>query len=270
MTVQTPNLDNTGGRLKKRIALQLTTRIKQCSMLSSGEYLRGVSIGETIHQPGEDRLPEIIGEAHNMTARKPNKRDPNQLDVPAYGEDSFEKVNAVAMLRPTVQAGITIQQYDKNIIPELDLMELIGALSTETRKATDGDLSRADTMLTSQAHALDAIFNSLARRAAQAGGIDQLDAFLKLALRAQSQCRSTWEAISAIQNPPVVYAKQANIAQLQQVNNEVPRAGEKEIPQNELLEDQHGERLDTTTAGTAIEADPAMAALEEVHRSEKS
>ena len=92
---------------------------------------------------------------------------------------------------------------------------------------------------------------------------------MKLALRAQSQCRSTWEEISAIQNPPIS-VRQANIAQLQQVNNGTPRTGEKEIPQNELLEQQHHERLDTTTTGTTIEANPAMAALEAVHGSEDS
>lgn len=197
-----------------------------------------------------------------MTARKSKKRDPNQLDVPAYGDDSLEKALAVAALRPSVQAGITIQQYDKTQLPGLDL---IAALSTQTRSTVDGDLRRGEGILTAQAHTLDAIFNNLASRSVQAGTTDRLAACLKLALRAQSQCRSTWEAISAIKNPPIAYVKQANIAQLEQVNNGLPLAGEKEIPPNELLADQHGERLDTTTTGTTIETDPSMAAMEEVH-----
>ena len=48
---------------------------------------------------------------------------------------------------------------------------------------------------------------------------------MKLALKAQSQCRSTWEVVSAIQNPPIAgYVSQANIAQNQQVNNGAPLA----------------------------------------------
>ena len=40
-----------------------------------------------------------------------------------------------------------------------------------------------------------------------------LDTYLKVALRAQSQCRATWEALGTIQNPPVMgYVRQANIA----------------------------------------------------------
>ncbi len=67
---------------------------------------------------------------------------------------------------------------------------------------------------------LDSIFNSLVQRAINSEYLDHLDRYLKLALRAQSQCRATWETLAAIKNPPIVYAKQANIAQgHQQVNN---------------------------------------------------
>ena len=39
------------------------------------------------------------------------------------------------------------------------------------------------------------------------------EAYLKLGLRAQSQCRATWEVISAIKHPPVAgYVCQANIS----------------------------------------------------------
>ncbi len=76
-------------------------------------------------------------------------------------------------------------------------------------------------MLASQAHTLDAIFNNLARRAINAECLNQFEQYLKLGLRAQSQCRATWEALSAIKNPPVMgYVRQANIAHgPQQVNN---------------------------------------------------
>jgi len=34
--------------------------------------------------------------------------------------------------------------------------------------------------------------------------MNHLGGYLKLALRAQSQCRSTWEGLATIQNPPVM------------------------------------------------------------------
>jgi hypothetical protein len=68
-------------------------------------------------------------------------------------------------------------------------------------------MGRAVAMLTTQAHTLDAIFNNLARRAVNAKYLNNLDIFLKLALRAQSQCRSTWEALSATKNSPVFGTK---------------------------------------------------------------
>ncbi len=104
--------------------------------------------------------------------------------------------------------------------------------------------------------------------------IDNLDSYLKLALRAQSQCRATWEALSAIKNPPVMgYVRQANIAQgPQQVNNtpaatdDASRARENQNLQNKLLEKNDGQRLDTGTTGTAGKADPAMGTVGEVYR----
>ena len=75
--------------------------------------------------------------------------------------------------------------------------------------------------MTTQAHTLDAIFNNLARRTINAEYMDNLDRYLKFALRARSQCRVTWEALATIKNSPVAgYVRQANIAHgPQQVNN---------------------------------------------------
>jgi hypothetical protein len=43
---------------------------------------------------------------------------------------------------------------------------------------------------------------------------------MRLALKAQSNCRATAEALAAIQNPTTVFAHQANVANApQQINN---------------------------------------------------
>ncbi len=107
------------------------------------------------------------------------------------------------VLRPTVQAAVTLKEYDKSF-GALNLNGLIAALSEQTRASNDGDLSRAEAMLTTQAHTLDAIFNNLASRAIKAEYMNNLDTYLKMALRAQSQSRATWEALSAIKHPPTM------------------------------------------------------------------
>ena len=210
------------------------------------------------------------------TKRKPTKkRDPNQITAAGKPDEDQAVAIARTVLRPTVQAAVTLKEYGKSY-GDLDLGGLIDSLTEQTRASSDGDLKRAEAMLTTQAHTLDAIFNNLARRAINAEYMDNLDRYLKLALRAQSQCRATWEALATIKNPPVMgYVRQANIAHgPQQVNNapaapdDAPRAGENPNLQNKLLEEKDGERLDTGTTGTPGRADPAMATVGEVDRAE--
>lgn len=95
--------------------------------------------------------------------------------------------------------------------------------------------------------------------------MDNLDRYLRLVLRAQSQCRATLETLTAIKNPQsLTFVRQANIGYNQQVNNGAAlgdgatRAREIESSQNKLLDIKHGERLDTGTTGVAIAANPHL------------
>lgn len=101
------------------------------------------------------------------------------------------------VLRLTVQAVVAIADYDK-AHGNLDSMVLVDALGEQTSAVDKGDLKRAETMLTAQAHTLDATFNNLAWRAIRAEYMDNLDHYLKLALRAQSQCWAAWKALATI------------------------------------------------------------------------
>jgi hypothetical protein len=202
--------------------------------------------------------------------QKPKKKaDPDQITTPCKSGKDDALVMARAVLRPTVQAAVTLQTYNKSY-GDLSLDGLIGALVKQTHASNKGDMRRAEAMLTTQAHTLDAIFNNLAKRAIDAEYMNNLETYLKLALRAQSQCRATWEALSTIKNPPVMgYVRQANIAHgPQQVNNaapdDTPRAPEKSNSENKLLEKKDGERLDTGTTSPTSQADPAMATMGEI------
>ena len=198
--------------------------------------------------------------------KTPKKKDPNGIRaIGKPGEDAATGIARTA-IRPTVQAAATLREYGKSF-GDLDLDGLLTALSAQTQATTEGDLARGESMLTAQAHVLDAVFNNLVRRAINSDYMNQLEPYLKLALRAQSQCRATWEAVATIKNPPMVgYVRQANIAAgHQQVNNGPgapavgARAEKNPNSENKLLEATDGERLDPGTAGTAGGADPALA-----------
>jgi len=153
---------------------------------------------------------------------------------------------------------------------------LVADLSKQCDLASEGDLARTEALLITQAHTLDALFNNLARRAALNMGqyMNATETYLRLALKAQGQCRATLETLAMIKNPqPVAFVRQANIAHgPQQVNNapaqpgESSRARESENQQNKLLEAQNGERLEFGKADAARETDSSLEAVGALHR----
>ena len=97
-------------------------------------------------------------------------------------------------------------------------------------------------MLTAQSIAIDSIFGHLVSRSFKNLGeyINASETYMKLALKAQSQCRTTLETLAMIKNPQP-YVKQQNVAYNQQVNNaekQAPPARENIKSTNELLEDK--------------------------------
>ncbi len=210
-----------------------------------------------------------------VAKRKPIKKcGTNEITADETNEDQAVTL-ARGALKPTVQAAFTLRECGR-LYANVELSGLVNALTEQTRASGDGDLTRAGAMLTAQAHTLDAIFNFLARLALNSENLDTLDRYLKLGLRAQSQCRMTWEALATIRNPRVMgYVGQANIAHgPQQINNasaepdRASRAKEKSNLKNKLLEENDGERLDFGTTSTPGQVDPAMATMAEVDGAE--
>lgn len=192
------------------------------------------------------------------------------LMVERRTNESESAALARAALNPIVQAALTTEAYNRSLPAVEDLNAVVAELETQARAVNSGSLLQGETMLTAQAHSLDAVYNELVRRAKRAELLPQLETYLKYALRAQAQCRATWEAISAIKNPSsMIVTRQANIANgPQQVNNAPSRAGENENCQNRLLEAQHGERLDAGAQGATSRANPQMETVGAVHRTE--
>lgn len=213
--------------------------------------------------------------SNTKTKAKPlaKKNGPNTLEVTAQSGEDEVMTKARNVIAPTVRGAVTTQAFCK-VFGETDLNSLIIELGKQNEKARGGDLARAENILMTQAHTLDAIFNELARRAASnmSEYLNAMDRYMRLALKAQSQCRATLETLATIKNPPVIYAKQANIANgPQQVNNGTSPAhvgGETSIEPNKLLEQQHEQRLDTGTQGAAVGADKELETVGAIDRAE--
>jgi hypothetical protein len=182
---------------------------------------------------------------------------------------------AQLMTSPELAALRVINSVERNsgVDNDIDVPTLMAILRDQSKGVNQGDLRQAEAMLMNQATALQSLFARLTENAFSASQLPQFDAFMRLALRAQNQCRATLETLSAIKNPPVVIAKQANIAHgHQQVNNgmAIPKGGsyarENEIRPNELLtEAKNGKTVDIGATKAAIRDDTAVEAVEKIN-----
>ncbi len=176
--------------------------------------------------------------------------------------------------------ALTITKFTRSSLVENDPVGTVRALRGMIKAAQGGDLSQPEAMLMVQALALDAIFGDLARRAAGSisADLDRSDRLLRLALKAQAQSRANLETLITAKNPPVVFARQANIATgHQQVNNgatarestsdsvvRCSRVEKSEFAPNELLEGTgHGERMDAGAAFEAVRGNQRVGSLEQ-------
>jgi len=214
---------------------------------------------------------------------KPTKPDPNALQIAAKPDQNLADAMATGILRPTIGGAITVKAYGRKYGEGLELNALVTALSDHAKAVHGGDIKRAETMLIVQAHTLDAIFNELAQRAALNMGehLNATEPYLRLALKAQSQCRTTLETLAAIKNPqPVAFVRQANIAAgPQQVNNGVPTeryaperapARETETEQSKLTGAANELLPNTGASAIAGRANPHLEAVGKIDRAENA
>lgn len=178
--------------------------------------------------------------------------------------------------------ALTARTFLGGTQPNLSITDMVASLKDHGRRVNANDLTAAEQMLAAQAIALNAIFGEMARRAAMNMGeyIDATDRYMRLALKAQGQCRATVETLAAIKNPPV-FAKQANIANgPQQVNNSASfdssthgraHAGESKSQPSKLLEDGRdgGTHLDSGAATAATRGNLPVEAVAEGYRANK-
>jgi len=147
----------------------------------------------------------------------------------------------------------------------LDLKATTGELRAQAAAVHNGDLSRAESMLMGQATGLESLFASLVNRAHGSELLPQFETYMRLALKAQSQCRATLETLANIKNPPVVYARQTNIAHGPQQVNNGPRAENYSAP-TEQSGGSHELLQDSRTPAAPFGNDPSMETVGAVYR----
>ncbi len=179
------------------------------------------------------------------------------LNVYQQADDDPDEVLSKTLLSPLVTAANTMQTWENmNTVSGLR-----AALVDQVTKVHDGDLSRPESMLLTQAHTLDLLFNKLAEKAHIQSHMPHYESFLRLAFKAQGQCRATLETLAAIKNPPVIFAKQANISNgHQQINNGTQAANNQKQP-NELLTEIPNATLDSRGTGQAIGINSELATV---------
>lgn len=195
-----------------------------------------------------------------------SEKAPLRIRVYKDEGESDDVALARTRLTPSYSAVKTLWGFTKDQIDgsRWSAQEAVEELERQAAAASGGDLRRLEAMLTTQAHTLDAIFNKFAQRAALNASeyLGAMERYMRLALRAQGQCRATIETLAEIKNPKsVAFVRQANIAGgHQQVNNNPARAGSSNSA-NEILEDSSGERLGQSTQGKAVVGHSPLAAL---------
>lgn len=208
----------------------------------------------------------------------------NVLQIEGDPKD-MKKLYAESAVGGMVSNMMLMQSFGKRVNGEVGITQAVHALRSTMKDVHAGNLKSSETLLYSQAVALNAMFAELACRAGlNMGEYPQAaETYMRLALKAQSQCRNTLETLANIKNPPVVFARQANISNgPQQVNNGVPAdsrsstpahapaqaCGEIENPPTKLLEGtQNGSQvLDAGTTGAAARSHQTLETLGGLHR----
>jgi len=201
------------------------------------------------------------------------KRKADCLQVMEQKEKSREQQVAEISLNPITLNTNTARVFSSGIFGELAITESLEVVRKMTDVVVQGsNLNELEELLTTQAVALNGIFNYLALRAHTNIGHypETVEKYMKLALKAQSQCRSTIEAINEIKNPSsATFVRQANIGNAVQVNNGKPnltsthagaRTGKKQTEPNKLLAADQPATLSTLTGGVINDLDSRKAA----------
>jgi hypothetical protein len=130
----------------------------------------------------------------------------NTLEVEAKPGEHHLKTLARLSLNPGVRHAQLAMAFASQAFGDKhqpSIMDSTEVLAEYLAAAEKGDKRLASRLLTAQAISLDGMFTDLARRSANNMGqyLDAADRYMRLALKAQTACRTTLEALAKIHQP---------------------------------------------------------------------
>ena len=131
----------------------------------------------------------------------------NALTVQQTKEETGAQAFARKLLQPTLKNAAAASAFTGKMLGNNQEMPGIGDyadyVQVAARDAAGGDMTMASRMLAAQAITLDSMVAELARRTAMnmSEYIDASERYGRLALKAQSNCRATLEALAKLHQP---------------------------------------------------------------------
>ena len=147
------------------------------------------------------------------------------------GKTELETAERIAKLAVSPEMAsqrvVAASERDKGLDQHLDIPRLMSVLKAESERLSEGKSEDVGPILANQAIALQSLFSRLTESALSQSHMSNIEAIMRLALRAQSQCRATLQTLSTLNKSPTVYARHACVAHNQQLNffDENPESG---------------------------------------------
>jgi hypothetical protein len=153
-----------------------------------------------------------------MTAKpKPKKAagasNREALTVTADPDKTSSRQLADIALDPAAHAAAATRMFTQSTFGAQDTTDLFASMLDKGKAAKSGDLGHYKAMLAAQADTLNSIFTEMARRAAVNMGeyIGATESYMRLGLKAQTQCRATIEALDSLTSGRVQTVKHVHV-----------------------------------------------------------
>lgn len=130
----------------------------------------------------------------------------HKVEVETRADEKIGRTLARMTLDPQTRNASIAMSFGGKVFGDRiqpDIMQCSAVVGEEIERAMTGDLGLATRVYTAQVISLDALFTEMARRSGANMGEypDAADRYMRLALKAQSACRATLEALARLHQP---------------------------------------------------------------------
>lgn len=184
---------------------------------------------------------------------------------------SLEQAATEYILDPKTLGAYVVECSISAVSSQVDTEFARDVIAQGMKEIKGGDLSKLEEMLYSQAVALNMLYTNTIRKASEQPNIDIRATLTNLALKSQNQGRNTIQTLINLKQPAQTsfIKQQTNVANgHQQINNGVGQSSPEKLLNEpiELLEVNHGKRLDRGAKATSKGVNSDLETLGDVYR----